>query len=60
MIVMNLRGRVVDIMFQVKLEYEQHVRYENGGKFLYILVPRAIYGCIKSELLWYNLFYTTL
>ena len=59
-ILMKLRGYFVDIMCQVNPYYEQHVRYENGENVLYILVLRAIYGCIKSELLWYNLFSTTL
>ena len=47
-------------MCQVKPEYEKHVRYENGRKVLYLLVIREIYGCIKSILLWYNLFLTPL
>ena len=47
-------------MCQVNPEYEQHARYENGKKVLYLLVLRAIYGCIKTELLWYNIFYTML
>ena len=57
---MKLRGDFVDIMCQVNPYYEQHVRYENGEKVLYILVIREIYGCIESALLWYNLFSTTI
>ena len=59
-ILMKLRGDFVDIMCQVNPYYEQHVRYENGEKVLYILVIREIYGCIESALLWYNLFSTTI
>ena len=47
-------------MCQVNPDYEQHVRYENGKKVLYLLVLRSIYGCINSALLWYNLSSTTL
>ena len=41
---MNSRREFVDIMCQSNLDYEQHVRYENGVNFLYLLVLRAIYG----------------
>ena len=36
------------------------VRLENGKKVLYTRVLQAIYGCIESALLWYELFSTTL
>ena len=58
-VLMNFRF-FFDIMCQVKPEYEQHVRYENGEKVLKLLLRREIYGCIESALLWYNLFSTTL
>ena len=57
---MNIRGDFVDIMCQVKPEYEQHVRYENGKKILYLLVFRAIYDCIESALFWYDILSTKL
>ena len=59
-ILMKLRRDFVYIMCQVKPEYEQHVRYENGKKVLYILVLRVLYCCIEYALLWYNIFSTTL
>ena len=43
-------------MYQVNLEYYQHLRYENGEKVFYILVSREICGCVESALLWYNIF----
>ena len=57
---MKLRGQFVDIMCEVNEEYKQYVVYENGQKVLYLQVLQAIYGCIESALLWYNLFATTL
>ena len=57
---MNLRGGFVEIMFQVHPEYDHHVRYENGKKFLYILVFRDMYGYIESTFLWYNIFSTNI
>ena len=59
-ILMNTRGDFVDIKCQVNPEYEQHVRYQNVKKVLYLVVMRDIYGCIESALLWYILFSTTL
>jgi hypothetical protein len=32
------------------------VTIENGVKVLYVRLVKAIYGCVKSALLWYNLF----
>ena len=59
-IIMKLRGDFVNIMCQVNPEYKQHVGYENGNKVLYLQVIRAIYGCIESALLWYNMLSITL
>ena len=59
-ILMNLRGDFVDIMCQVNPYYEQNDIYKNGKKVLYLLVLRAIYGCVESALLWYNIFSKTL
>ena len=57
---MKLRGDFVDIMCEVNPDYLPYVIYENGQKVLYVKILRAIYGCIESALLWYNLYVTTL
>ena len=36
------------------------MRYKNEKKVFYLLLLRAIYGCIESALLWYNIFSTTI
>jgi hypothetical protein len=59
-ILMVLRGEFVDIMCSVNPNYKQHVKVINGKKVLYLHVLRAIYGCIESALLWYELFSSTL
>ena len=59
-VLMCLRGEFVDIMCDVNPEYKQYVREKNGKKVLYLNVLRAIYGCIESALLWYELFSSTL
>ena len=47
-------------MCDINGEYRKYVRYEQGKKVLYLKVLRAIYGCIESALLWYNLYTQTL
>ena len=51
-ILIKLRGDFVNIMCKLNTEYKEHVRYKNRKKVLYLLVLRAIYGYIDSELLW--------
>jgi len=59
---MKLRGQFVDIMCDVNPEYKQYVTTEGPKhqKVLYLWVLRAIYGCIQSALLWYDLYVNTL
>ena len=59
-ILLKFVGQFVDILCRVNPEYAQYVRYENNVKVLYVKVLRAIYGCIFSALLWYELFSSTL
>lgn len=46
----------VDIMCDVNEEYKKYVIHKNGKKVLYVRILRAIYGCIESALLWYQLY----
>jgi hypothetical protein len=57
---MKFRDEFVDIMCDVNEEYKQYVTEENSKRVLYVRVLRAIYGCIESALLWYELFSKTL
>ena len=59
-VMLKLKGRFVDIMCTVNEDFKRHILYENGVKVLYLRVLRAIYGCIRSALLWYNLYSETL
>ena len=59
-LLMKFRNEFVDIMCEVNPEYEQYVIKENGKKVLYVKILRAIYGCIESALLWYELYAKTL
>ena len=59
-LLMIFRDEFVDIMCEVNPEYRQYVIEEKGKKVLYVRVLRAIYGCIESALLWYQLYVKTL
>ena len=59
-VLLKLMGIFVDIMVEANAEYEKYVVYEKGKKVLYLRVLRALYGCIESALLWYDLYSTTL
>jgi hypothetical protein len=47
-------------MCEVNPELSQNVTYENGKKILYMWILKALYGCVESALLWYQLYWQTL
>ena len=52
---------MVKFMVQADPEkYRKHVRTANGKKVLYVHILKALYGCMRSGLLWYKLFSETL
>ena len=55
-VLLKVEGEFVDIMCAVNPEFLPDVRYENGKKVLYIQILKALYGMIKSALLWYTLY----
>ena len=57
---MVLRGDFADIMCQVNPEYKGYVKGEGKSKVLYLHLLRALYGCIETALLLYNLYVDTL
>ena len=59
-VILIIRNEFVDILCEVNPIYNKHVRFVNGKKVLYVKVLRAIYGCIESAILWYNLYVKTL
>jgi len=60
LVIMALRGEFALLMCEVEPSYRQFLTYENGVPTLYLRLDRALYGCVKSALLWYNLFAETL
>ena len=59
-VVMKFEGREVDILCQLNPTHKQHVVMENGNPVLYVRLLKALYGCVRSALLWYILFSGTL
>ena len=59
-VLIKLKGNFVDIMCSVNEEFTPHVVYEGKTKVLYMKFLRAIYGCLESAMLWYNIYVTTL
>jgi hypothetical protein len=57
---LKLEGESVTIMCDVCAEYTKFVCYEHGKKVLCLQLLKALYGCVKSALLWYELFSRTL
>ena len=58
---MKIEVTMIDFMFKVDSgKYSSYVRTHNNKTLLYIKILKALYGCIKSGLLWYNLFFKTL
>jgi len=59
-VLLQLSGDTVDMMCRVNPRYSQYIVLENGEKALYLRLLKALYGCIQSALLWYELFSGTL
>jgi hypothetical protein len=57
---LKMEGESVDIMCDVCEDYRKYVCVENGKKVLYLKLLKALYGCVQSALLWYELFSSTL
>jgi hypothetical protein len=60
LVIMKFTGESVDILCGMNPEYEQFVVLENGMRVIYVKLIKALYGCVKSALLWYELFYSSL
>ena len=59
-VIIRMTGASVDVMCQVNPSYRSYVTTEKGTKVLYLKLNKALYGCVKSAMLWYDLFVNTL
>ena len=55
-VIMKFVGASVKLLCQINPKYQKHVVKENGVDVLYVRLIKALYGCVKSALLWYELF----
>ena len=56
-IIMKIWGQLVEMLLEISLvTYKDYVVYENGKKVLYVQMMKALYGMMKSSLLYYNKF----
>ena len=59
-VIVKFEGDSVDIMCQVNPAYEEFVEIERGKGFVFFQLLKALYGCLRSALLWYNLYVSIL
>ena len=59
-VLLKLEDEFVETMSEVNLEFRKDVFQEYKKKILYLRLLRALYGCIESTLLWYNMHNDTL
>jgi len=60
-VMVKLMNEKVDIMCRVESKYRDYViRGKNGRKTLFMKLNKALYGCMKSAIIWYETFVTTL
>jgi hypothetical protein len=60
-VIMKFTGKDVGILCKMNNDYERFVTADrNGQKVMYVRLLKALYGCVKSALLWYDLFTSSL
>ena len=59
-VAVKLAGKAVEVLCNANKKYNEFVTFEKGKKIIYLKLESALYGCIRSALLWYNKFVTKL
>jgi hypothetical protein len=59
-VLMKFTGASVRLLCEVNPSHRAFVVFENGVEVLYVRLIKALYGCVQSALLWYELFSSTL
>ncbi|CAJ1959903.1 unnamed protein product [Cylindrotheca closterium] len=59
-VIMRISGPEVDIFCDLDPSLREFVTVVKGKKVLYVQLDRALYGCVKSSMLWYELYSETL
>ena len=59
-VLIRLSGDDVDMMCKANPTYKKFIHTGSGKRILFLQLKKALYGCVKSALLWYCLFRDTL
>ena len=60
-VLLKLEGQDAELMREVNPVYGKYTSEDKKGRpVLYLRLARALYGCVKSAMLWYKLFTGTL
>jgi hypothetical protein len=59
-VIMKIVGREVELFIELDPSLQEFVVIVNGQKVLYVQLDKALYGCVQSALLWYELYSETL
>jgi hypothetical protein len=59
-VIMKITGKEVELFCELDPTLEEYVTVENGKNVLYVQLDKALYGCVQSALLWYELYSNTL
>ena len=59
-VLMKFVGTSVKILCDLNPKHREFVVIENGVEILYVRLIKALYGCVKSALLWYEMFVSCL
>ena len=59
-VLMKITGREAELFCEIDPSLEEFMVEIKGQKVLYVQLDKALYGCVQSALLWYELYSTTL
>lgn len=60
-VLVKIEGAMASYLVQANTaRYKRFVTRQYGKKIFYLRLRKALYGCVQSSLLWFNLFSTTL
>ena len=59
-VLMKIVGKEVDLFCEIDPTPRQFITHVKGVKTIYVQLDRALYGCVQSALLWYELYVNTL
>ena len=59
-VLMKITGKEVDLFLEIDPSLAEFVVIENGKRVLYVQLDKALYRCVQSALLWYELYSSTL